>query len=69
MKTGGMVISVVGIALFIWHLIRVRYYPDYVGYASHQVMSVDGLIVFVFGLALYFIGRWREKRKRTSTRR
>ncbi len=65
MKTWGIGISVIGIALFLWHLIRVSSNPDYVGYASHQVMSVDGVIVLVFGVSLYFIGRWRNKRKLT----
>lgn len=64
MKIGGIVISIIGIALFAWHLIRVSSNPDYIGYASHQVMSVNGLIVFLFGMALYFMGRWRDKRKR-----
>ncbi|MFZ1700972.1 MAG: hypothetical protein WBO10_04445 [Pyrinomonadaceae bacterium] len=50
MKTGGIVISVIGIALFAWHLIRVSSNPDYIGYASHQVMSVNGVIVLVFGV-------------------
>ncbi len=63
MKTGGIVISVIGIALFAWHLIRVSSNPDYIGYASHQVMSVNGVIVLVFGVTLYFIGRWRKTRK------
>jgi hypothetical protein len=69
MKTGGIVISVIGIALFTWHLIRVSSNPNYVGYASHQVMSVNGVIVFVFGVCLYFMGRWRDKRKVSSTGR
>jgi hypothetical protein len=64
MKIGGIVISIIGIALFAWHLIRVSSNPDYIGYASHQVMSVNGVIVFLFGIALYFMGRWRDKRKR-----
>lgn len=63
MKTGGIVLSVIGIALFTWHLIRVSSNPNYVGYASHQVMSVNGVIVFVFGVCLYFMGRWLDKRK------
>lgn len=63
MKTGGIVISVIGIALFTWHLIRVSSNPNYVGSASHQVMSVNGVIVFIFGVSLYFMGRWRDKRK------
>ncbi len=69
MKTGGIVISVIGITLFAWHLIRVSSNPNYAGYASHQVMSVNGVIVFVFGVSLYFLGRWREKRKASSTGR
>ena len=63
MKTGGIVISAIGLALFAWHLIRVTSNPDYIGYASHQVMSVNGVLVFVFGLTLYFMGRWRKNRK------
>ena len=35
MKTGGIVISAIGLALFAWHLIRVTSNPDYIGYASH----------------------------------
>ena len=67
MKTGGILIGVIGLALFAWHLFRVSSNPDYVGYASHRVMAVNSLIVLVFGVTIYFIGRWREKRKRTST--
>ncbi|MBK8302714.1 MAG: hypothetical protein IPK98_04645 [Chloracidobacterium sp.] len=63
MKTGGIAISIIGIALFAWHLIRVSSNPDYIGYASHQVMSVNGGLVLVFGVTLYFIGRWRKKRE------
>ncbi len=63
MKTGGIVISIIGVVLFAWHLIRVSSDPDYIGYASHQVMSVNGVLVFVFGLTLYFMGRWRKNRK------
>jgi hypothetical protein len=69
MKPGGIVISVIGIALFAWHLIRVSSNPHYIGYASHQVMSVNGVIVLVFGVTLYLMGRWREKRKGKSTGR
>lgn len=69
MKTGGIVISVIGIALFAWHLIRVSSNPDYIGYASHQVMSVNGVIVLVFGVTLYFMGRWRKNRKGRPTER
>ncbi len=69
MKTGGIVISAIGIALFAWHLIRVSSNPDYIGYASHQVMSVNGVLVLVFGVTLYFIGRWRNKRKRSPAGR
>ena len=61
MKTGGIVISIIGIALFAWHLIRVSSNPHYIGYASHQVMSVNGVLVLVFGVTLYFIGRWRKE--------
>lgn len=68
MKTGGIVLSVIGAALFAWHLIRVRFNPDYIGYASHQVMAVNSLVVLAFGVAIYLIGRRREKRKRTSSR-
>ncbi len=68
MKTGGIVIGVIGIALFAWHLIKVSSNPDYVGYASHQVMSVNGVLVFIFGVALYFLGRWRKKRKGSPRR-
>ena len=64
MKTGGIVISVIGITLFAWHLIRVSSNPEYIGYASHQVMSVNGVLVFIFGVALYFIGRWRKARRK-----
>ena len=67
MKTGGIVISVIGIALFAWHLIRVSSNPDYVGYASHQVMSVNGVIVVAFGVTLYFMGRLRKKRRGRAT--
>ena len=69
MKSGGIVISVIGIALFAWHLIRVSSNPDYIGYASHQVMSVNGVLVLVFGVTLYFIGRWRKKRKGSPAER
>jgi len=67
MKIGGLVISVIGIALFAWHLIRVSSNPDYIGYASHQVMSINGVIVLVFGVSLYFMGRWRKKRRGSQT--
>lgn len=63
MKTGGIVISIIGVALFAWHLIRLSSDPDYIGYASHRVMSVNGVFVLFFGMTLFFIGRWRETRK------
>ena len=47
MKTGGIAISIIGIALFAWHLIRVSSNPHYIGYASHQVMSINGVKVEV----------------------
>lgn len=58
---------VIGIALFGWHLIRVNSNPNYVGYASHQVMSVNGVVVLAFGLALYFMGG-RRNRTKTMTK-
>jgi len=64
MKTGGLVIGVIGMALFAWHLIRVSSNPNYIGFASHQVMSVNGVLMLVFGAALYFVGRWRETRRK-----
>ena len=69
MKTGGIVISVIGIALFSWHLIRVSSDPDYIGYASHQVMSVNGVIVMVFGMVLDLMGTWRNERKEKESRK
>ena len=66
MQAWGIVISVIGIGLFLWHLIRVQINPDYEGYASHQVMAMNGIVVLVFGIAIYFLGRWRKKRKHRS---
>lgn len=63
MKTGGILIAILGAALFAWHLVRVQINPDYEGYASHQVMAMNSLIVFVFGITLCFIGRWQKNRK------
>lgn len=66
MKTGGIIIGIIGVALFIWHVIRVMSNPDYVGYASHQVMSIDAVILIIFGTVLYFMGKRRTKPKRRS---
>jgi len=32
-------------------------------------MSINGVIVLVFGVTLYFMGRWRKKRKGRSAGR
>ncbi|MEP6945391.1 MAG: hypothetical protein ABJA02_05695 [Acidobacteriota bacterium] len=39
-----------------------------VGYASHQVRSVDSVILIVIGIVFFFWGRHRYKRKTLSTR-
>ncbi len=62
MKTGGLFIAIVGAILFVRHLVRVRINPNYEGYASHQVMAMNAVLVFVFGTILYFISRRRQTR-------
>lgn len=64
MKTGGIIIGIIGATLFVWHLIKVGFNPDYVGYASHQVMALNAVILIVFGTVIYFIGGRRLKHKR-----
>lgn len=64
MKTGGILIATVGAGLFVWHLVRVQINPNYEGYASHQVMATNAVVVFVFGAVLYFISLRRQRRKR-----
>lgn len=66
MKTGGIFIALIGGALFIWHLAKVAANPDYEGYASHQVMSINAVVLVLFGAAIYFLGRRRIKGKRKS---
>lgn len=66
MKIGGIVIINIGATLFIWHLIKVGFNPDYVGYASHQVMALNAVVVIIFGTVIYFMARRRERRKRRS---
>jgi hypothetical protein len=68
MKIGGLILSILGSGLFVWHMVRVRMNPDYEGYASHQVMAMNAVILVIFGAVLYFVGRWREKRPSDSTR-
>lgn len=66
MKTGGIIIGIIGATLFIWHLVKVVSNPIYEGYASHQVMSIDAVILIIFGTVLYFMGKRRTKPKRRS---
>lgn len=66
MKIGGIVIIIIGATLFIWHLIKVGFNPDYVGYASHQVMALNAVLLIIFGTVIYFMGRWRVKHKKRS---
>ena len=64
MKTGGIVVGIIGVSLFLWHLVRSN--PNYEGYASHQVMSIDAVILIIVGTFLYIIGKRRLKRKSPS---
>ena len=66
MKTGGIMIGIIGATLFIWHLVKVVSNPDYEGYASHQVMAVNAVVLIIFGTVLYFMGKRRTKHKRRS---
>lgn len=64
MKTGGIVIMIAGITLFVWHFFRGEWDPAYrIGYASHQVMSVDSFILLIVGAVFYFWGRRRHQRR------
>lgn len=64
MRTGGIVIGIIGAVLFVWHVLRVTSQPDYEGYASHQVMSVNAAVLLIFGAVIYFMGTRRMKRMR-----
>lgn len=66
MKTGGLIIGIIGATLFVWHLIKVGVNPDYEGYASHQVMALNAVILIIFGSALYFMGKRSLKNKRSA---
>lgn len=66
MKTGGIVISIIGVTLVVWHLIQVGFDPDYEGYASHQVMALNAVILIIFGTVIYFMGRRRFRDRRRS---
>ena len=67
MRIGGIVIGVIGILLFFWHLFRGEVDPDYhLGYASHQIMSVDSLILIGAGAVFYFWGRRRSSGRRSD---
>ena len=64
MKIGGIVIGIIGVMLFFWHLFRGEFDPNYhFGYASHQVMSVDSLILIAAGTVFYFWGKRRHIRR------
>lgn len=64
MRMGGIVIGIIGVTLFLWHLFRGETDADYhFGYASHQVMSVDSPILIVAGAVFYFWGRRRHIRR------
>lgn len=69
MKTGGVIIGIIGAALFVWHLFKVVSNPDYEGYASHQVMAMNAMILVVVGTGFYFWGRWRSNRYAKSAPR
>lgn len=64
MKTGGIIIGLIGLILFIGHFVLARFFPEQFGYFSHQVRAVDGLIAMVFGGVIYFIGARRAKRRK-----
>ncbi len=66
MKNGGIVISIIGVTLFIWHLVKVRFNPDYEGYVSHQVMALNAVILIIVGVCLYALAKRRLQRKRSS---
>lgn len=62
-KIGGIIIGLLGAILFAAHFVLAEFYPEQNGYFSHQIRAVDGAIVAAFGMAVYFIGFWRVKRK------
>jgi glycopeptide antibiotics resistance protein len=66
MKTGGIFIGIIGATLFVWHLFKVMLNPDYEGYASHQVMALNAVILIIFGTVLYFMGKRSLKNKRSA---
>ena len=61
MKTGGIVVGIIGVTLLIWHLVKVMSNPNYEGYASHQVMSVDAVILIIVGIGLYIFGKRNQR--------
>jgi hypothetical protein len=62
MKTGGIVIMIAGITLFVWHFFMGEWDSAHrFGYASHQVMSVDSFILVIVGAIFYLWGRRRHR--------
>jgi UDP-N-acetylmuramyl pentapeptide phosphotransferase/UDP-N-acetylglucosamine-1-phosphate transferase len=62
MKLAGIIVGLVGAALFIWHLIKVLMGTDVGdGPYRHQVMSLIGGVLMFVGIWLYAAGKRRAR--------
>lgn len=61
MKVGGIIIALVGAALFVWHLAKVFEGTDTgAGVTTHHVVSLVGGVLMFAGIWLYVAGRKRR---------
>lgn len=63
MKLGGIIVGIIGAALFVWHLANVLFGMDRgtSDYTHHLLSLVGGVLLFA-GIWLYVTGRKRPHR-------
>lgn len=58
MKTFGIIVGVLGAALFVWHLVKVFLDAEQEsGVFTHHWLSLIGGILMLAGIGIYIVGR------------
>lgn len=67
MKIFGIIIGVIGAAMFVWHLVKVLFgLEEQTGVLSHHWLSLIGAVIMFVGIGLYAVGRERIARKKIN---
>lgn len=63
MKTSGIIIALIGTALFLWHIRKVIEGTDYgtPPLTHHWISFIGGVLLFI-GIWIYAVGRRRARR-------